>query len=338
MKIAYNKINNFINEIPQDINYVLIFGPDEGATRKNINKLQEQIVNDDAFANILIDYDELKEDFGKLSFEMASMSMGGGRKFIHIYNISTDIPNELKEIIKNDYCDAFVVFSGKELSPRSSFRKFFETNKKIAAIACYNPEQYNLSAIIKNNFKEHNIICDRSVIDYLEYILQGADSMVIDNELSKVILYKHPDKNITLDDVMICCEDEINSSIEQISEYILTGNTTEFSRHFNLITSAKKYSAILILNNFRNYLNRIYLVKCKSAQGETIKEAMAKLKPPIFYKYQNSFSAITKKMTQQKIENIMEKITQLEIDAKNNYKITDLIINQLLYVITAYNK
>ena len=337
MKLNASQSDNFIKSPNKDIQFSLIFGVDEGLVRQRVKSLCNFITDnqDDPFCKLDISFDKLKEDFVLLSDEIAAISMYGGRKFIHIYNVPQSIPKEIKEIIKNPIGDAFVVFSGGELSTRSSFRKFFETEKNIVSIACYPPENYNLSRIIKGIIESNNYRYDSETIRMLENIFSGSDSMVIQNELDKIMLYKYDEKEITPQDIIECCNNELDGSLDKLSNAIANKQTIIVNRIFDSIINESKFPAISALRIVKDYFSKIYLVRYKMDNGIPIEKAVSELRPPIFYKNKASFINNVHNWNIKRTSNLIAKLQKAEIECKRTSAPVNTICRQLFTILSA---
>lgn len=337
MKIAPANIDNFLQSPTPNINFALIYGPDEGMVRQRSNLLCNSITDNqaDPFGVIDMEFDTIKDDMATLADEIATVSMYGGRKYIRVYQIPASIPSNLKELIQTVQGDAFVVFTAGELSPRSSFRKFFETEKNIAAIACYPLENRNLAQYIRQQWEQAGFTYDHDAIPMLEHILSNSDLMLIRNELEKIMLYSYQKKHVTVEAVIACCRQELAASLDHLSNAIAAKNVSKVHQLFNSLIHENKYPAVSVIRIVRDYFYRLYLVRYKVDQGMDINEAIQALKPPVFYKNKPSFTQNVRNWPMVRIASLIQKLQKAEIECKRTGSPVDTICKQLFTILAA---
>lgn len=336
MKLNAAQTNQFITKPDPHIQFVLIYGADEGLVKERCNKLRDHIadIETDPFSVTEFSFDVLKDDIALLADEMASISMYGGRKCIIIRDIPQAIPIALKELIQKPFGDAFVIFLARELTPRSSFRKLFETDKNTAAIACYPLEQYNLNKTIRDILNNEGFNYDTQAISMLEQLFTGNNLLLIRNELTKIMLYKGDATHITTDDIIACCNNDLEASLDKLSDAIASKSPRVATNIFDSLVNENKYPAPAIIRYVNTYFNRIYIVRSKVDQGISIDQAMQQLRPPVFFKSKPSFIKNVKSWNTKKTVNLIKKLQKAEAECKRSNAPVRVICNQLFTILS----
>ena len=61
------------------------------------------------------------------------------------------------------------------------------------------------------------------------------------------------------------------------------------------------------------------IVKLQELDGVGVETSMAKLRPPIFFKYSAAFKEIANKSSIKDVANMLNNLTKAEVEAKNGY-------------------
>ncbi|MCH2038045.1 MAG: DNA polymerase III subunit delta [Rickettsiales bacterium] len=337
MKLNAAQTNQFIAKPDPNVQFALIYGTDEGVIKERCHKLRDQIADSelDPFSVTEFSFDALKEDSALLADEMASISMYGGRKCIIVRDVPQSVPPAIKDLVKKPLGDAFVIFLARELTPRSSFRKLFETDKHVVCIACYPLEQYNLTKTIRDTFDEAGFRYDAHAIKMLEQLFSGSNLLLIRNELTKIMLYKDDERFITSDDIITCCSNDLEASLDSLSDAIASRNPKTATKIYDSLINENKYPAPSIIRYVNNYFNRIYIVRHKVDQGIPIDQAMSALRPPIFYKSKPSFIKNVRNWNTKRTMNLIKKLQKAETECKRTAAPVRVICNQLFTILSA---
>ena len=213
------------------------------------------------------------------------------------------------------------------LDKKSKLRSHFEKSKNSGAVACYPDNEITVKKIIHNKLKGFeglssqniNIIIDRS----------NLDRSILNNEIDKIIIY-FKDKKIDYDKLEVLLDIKINNDFNIISNQALLGNKTSTNKLLGetIIDNEKNIFYLSIINNKLNKLAETY----ELSKTVSIEEAINMLKPPIFWKEKTNFIAQTKKWNSYKINNILKKTYDLEIEIKSNASVNKNILMKNLLI------
>lgn len=332
MKISVNKIEQFIKSPDSNVQFALIYGPDLGLVSERAKNLAENIVEDvnDPFNVVEINGDQLKENPVQLAEEFAAISMMGGRRLIKIRDAGTTVSADVKEIIKTAIGDSFVILSAGDLTPKSSLRAFFEKEKNTAAIPCYKDDDRTLQTVIADKLRSYNMSSEPDVVRYLVYHLKG-NRMVIMQELEKLVVYMGDNNHITLEDVENCVAEASESTLDMLINAIADGSSAAFDHLLHKMLSEGIYP-IQIIRSLLQYFTKLYYVRSIIAQGQDAGSAIAKLRPPMFFKQVPIFKRHLNIWSEVKLKKILSLLRKIEIECKTTGNNPNVITSQFLSI------
>ena len=310
----YQLINSINSELFQSF---LIYGPNEGLIRENIDIVYKNFSKGADCEKININGKQLDESISILNDEISTISLFSEKKFIVL-----DFPKEKHvSIIENslslNFKNTCMVVKQDNLTKSSSIRKLYETSKNHFCLACYDDDIKVLSSLLEKFQKEHSITFDSDVKSFLLNNLSN-DRMVIKNELEKILLsLSKDDRKVDIEKLRYILHDSAHTDFQQINNSILFGNSEKGSKSleklFNLGTNP-----VAILKSFNNYIMRIRLTQVELSKGKQFDEAIKILRPPVFWKEKSDFKRHCLMWPANVIENIINEVLSSEIKCMTN--------------------
>lgn len=296
MKANPRDLRSHLKNLEPKIRAVLIFGKDSGLIRENRNLISRQIVPEDGdpFCMVSLTPVQIKEDQAIVADEMAAVSMMGGRRLVRLDEATDKELDAIKNGLGMETGDTLLLITSGDLSPRSKLRGFFEKEPEVLAMACYADSAQDLSALIGEVFRSHNIEASPEVIAFLKDHL-GRDRIVTRSELEKIIFYLGakkgdigPAKHLTFDDAKTLTSDSAEMTLSDIANQALGGNAKRLAM---LLDKARVEGtgAIEILRVLQSQLQRLGLVRGMVDEGTGINDALKQLRPPVFFKERDAF-------------------------------------------------
>src|SRR5439155_20144342 len=139
MKIAPNRLADFLRRPPPEIRGVLVYGPDAGLVRERADQLTASICGDlkDPFRISELSPAILAGDPARLADEVAAMSLVGGRRVVRIRDAGEALAALLAGTLAGARGDSLIVIEAGDLPARSGLRKLCEAAANAAAVPCY---------------------------------------------------------------------------------------------------------------------------------------------------------------------------------------------------------
>ena len=228
MKIATSSINSFLSKDFPKFKAILLYGPDTGLITERINTLthnfQRTTPGLSSLYKIDFPYNKIVSDISLLTNEVLSNSLLTTKKIISINEVKGQFIKPLEEIILNN-TEHLLIFRSEDLLPSSSIRKFFETEKNVAALPCYKESLVSIKKKIYDLLEKHNLALENHRdLDYIMELYQGSYN-IIEDEIQKIILYHNNTEKIIIISTKLLYEIiNINYSVEYDLLFEAIGN------------------------------------------------------------------------------------------------------------------
>ena len=295
---------------------VLVFGNDYGLISDSCDKIIKRlVVGPHTIFNLTrLRYADIIKNPGLLYNELDLLSLTRENKTIYISEVEKAMPAWLKETLTQTRSDVFIIFKALELPTSSAIRKLFENESTLAVIACYHDQRVTTENLIKAKLEQRNLTIDKPALEYLIASL-GTDRLVTVAELDKLVLFAQEGAIITKEHVVLLTSQSNSVSLDDFCYNIACGNLTDLSKNLEQIIDSKTSIITIIRAILRLFFQ---LLKAKSAMesGGSAEQAMAKLAPPIFFKYAPIFLTCLKRYSRAQLQQLIADFTNLELLCK----------------------
>lgn len=288
MKLTGARIEAFLRKPDPAVIAVLFYGPDQGLIRERADKLVATVAGDasDPFRVGEVSVDAVKEDRARLMDEAAALPFSGGRRVVRIRD-GKDVLTAAVGNLLDGAAGGLVVIEAGELAPRSTLRQAIEKAERATAIPCYLDDAASLKRVIAEELGRHEITASAEAADVLAAYL-GADRRLTRSELDKLALYRGAPGRIEVEDVIAVIVDAGAVTLDTIVAAACDGDLTKLDR--GLQTAAGEgISAIALLRAMARYLQRLVQARSAMAAGRDASQALAAVRPPVFYQLQPQF-------------------------------------------------
>jgi DNA polymerase-3 subunit delta len=317
LKIQPARAAQFLSAPPAGVRAVLFFGPDGGLVRERALALTALIAADpsDPFRVVEMTGRTLAEDGARLADEAAAISFTGGRRVVRLRDAGDGAARIFEAFLGDGPGDAMIVVESGDLPPRSSLRKLFEKSEQAAAIACYRDEGRDLEQVIRQSFSTAGLAVEPDALTYLLTHL-GGDRQLSRRELEKVVLYKGTQTSaVALADVEACVGNSSALALDDVADAAALGDlarlTTALARCLQ-----EGASAVAVLRAVAGHFQRLHLVASRLAAGERLDDALKRLKPPLFWKKKEAFTAQLRLWRLEDLGPALERLLAAERSAK----------------------
>lgn len=285
MKIRSAQLNDSIAKAGKSIYAYLFFGNDLGAVRDAAGQviafLNKQ--NPDLQVDTLPG-DTLKENPNLLAEEGASASLFAAPRVLWIKNPADNLLNELDGYLTKANADTPVlVITSDTFNTKSKTVNLINDSPSAVALGCYLQEGAELRQTIADTLKSGGFIIVPEALAFLCESL-GADKGATLSELSKLMLYKGDEKQITLDDVKACFAGSAPASMDELLMAALSGNASLAQKKMTLLIE-EGTTSVAIIRSFLMKINQLLRVQGWIAEGLRADEAIKKTPPYISFKY-----------------------------------------------------
>tara|TARA_B100001248_G_scaffold97144_1_gene72177 strand:+ start:11938 stop:12924 length:987 start_codon:yes stop_codon:yes gene_type:complete len=287
---------------------ILFFGENLGLINEFKNKIKKSSEN---CKIIRLSQEEILKNNSILLNEITNLSLFEEKKILFINNTTDkilEIVNEIEEIIK----DQKIYFFADVLDKRSKLRNHFETSINCSAIACYNDNELGMRKLIQSKLKEFSGLSPYNISLILDSC--NLDRTKLSNEISKIYTF-FEDKKLDTEKLERLLNLRENDDFNKLKDEALLGNRTQTNKLLaDTLLSPEKNA--LYLNTINQRLVKI--LEISKNNEDDIEIAVNKLKPPIFWKDKPKVILQAKKWNQEKIQTILKKTYDLEVEIKSN--------------------
>ena len=262
-----------------------------------------------------------------LDEEINNRSLFSKNKIIIIYEVSEKIKNIIIPILDEPRENIKIFLFSENLDKKSSVRAYFEKNKKIGIIPCYQDSERTLSGYIRNKLKDYQGLTQ----DLINALINnsGLDRKTVSNEIDK-ITHLFLDKKIDGEKLSKLINNRSNLDFDNLRDSCLSGDQKLLNKNLGSITLQNE-NIYFYLNNLNFRIKKLLDLRLQYEKDKNIEVAMDNMKPKIFWKDRPVFYKQIKKWNLKKLEDAKKSLVHTEILMKtrlNTYN--EIIIKELL--------
>jgi len=314
---------------------ILVYGPNEGLVRDNVNKLCFHFKKHDEAEEITLTEKNLDDEPNKIFDEIDTISMFNNKKIIFIESLKDKHVPLIEKLFESILENILVILKSDSLGKSSKLRKLFDTSEIHISIPCYEDDMKSIMNLVQDFEKKFNLQLERDVKNYLAHFLSN-DRLISKSELEKIFLLQgNKSSPLSLHEVQAILNDVSSISLNKINESVMFGKTKATSKIIHKIFSEGIHSVALI-RSLINYTMRIQLTQIELKKHKSFDEAIKILRPPVFWKEKNSFQNHCAVWPMQHIEKNLKVLLDAEYDCKSSGSLSNSICER--YILTIANE
>ncbi len=316
MKIQANRVDEFIKTFDNTLRGVLIYGPDTGLVSIRKNEILQKVLPDykNSLSLISLTSAILKDKPTIINDEYNSISLfGGDKKVILVEDAENSLSKILEPIFsKPQNTDNFIVVTSDDLDSKSALKKFAEYNQYFASLPCYKDDVNSIMQIVNLKLKKEGFKYNSDVVRYLTESF-GGDRLIILSELDKLIIYKDTDKNLTIDDVKACIQDNSEADINAfINDFASLNIDKAYRELYNLYSEG--VFPVVIIRSIISYFIKLQLYKFQLQNGLSFDEITTR--ENIFWKQKPMLQQHLQRLSTKNINDILFILSKEECKLK----------------------
>mgnify|MGYP000471760840 CR=1 FL=1 len=280
-------INRFLRSPDKPV--ALVYGPDAGLVSERAAAIISAYLGKDAdpMARTVVEGDSLSGAPERLAEEAHSVPMFGGRRAIRVTATSRNIVSALQPLLSDPPSEAVVVFEAGDLKPSSPLRKTAEKSDVSVAIPCYVDDQRAIEGLISEEMSAAGLQVSPDARAALARLL-GGDRRASRGELAKLAAYCHGRDKVEIEDVTEIVGDASALELDTLIDSTALGDAAAADLVLRRSLASGTAPASIISALGRHFL-QLGEARLKIDRGATADAAMRELRPPVFFKRQNSF-------------------------------------------------
>ncbi|MDB5477967.1 MAG: holA [Alphaproteobacteria bacterium] len=338
MKIAGDPLQ-YCRAVPKTMRGVLLYGPNEVLIDEAVRILQKTQLPDgekNDFSITVITHDMLKQNPAILAEEYASFGFFASEKIIHLRDADDVFVKPIQEALSAPGAGHFLIVEAGELTPKSALRAWGEKAPDIATLACYALEGATLQRFVQAQFQQQNARISNDATAMLIDRL-GNDVGPLKNIIAQLVDYAGGEAPvIQAGHVEALLADQVELELDSVVQAIASGLMPQLDRALHNL-AASGTSMIAVLRACQNYFYRLRIVQAAVKNGESQEGAMARLRPPVFFKLKQSFSRHLRDWSMARIDRALALLLDLEAQCKKTGTPEVLLVQQRLILLAREN-
>ncbi len=311
---------------------ILIYGPNEGLVKEQIDKIINDYLIKDECELISCNGKDLDNDPLYLDDIARTVSMFNSKKVIIVEALKDKHIKVIEDIAISEPQEIILIIRDNNLNKTSKVRNFFENNRSFFSLACYEDDRKSMMKNIDEFVKKNNFNLNRDIKNYLLQSL-SSDRMINKGELEKIeIFYNQSKDTIELEDIKKILNDSSSQGLSNMNENVMYGKTSKSSKIINKLLS-EGTSPISLIRSLTNYLLRIQQTKIEMKKGNNFDSSIKTLRPPVFWKERDNFQNHCLKWPLHSIESNLCNLLDTEIKCKLNSKLANFNCEKAILLI-----
>ncbi len=318
MKIQGASIRRFLDKPDKAVRAVLLYGPNESFVHEAAQKLAAWAVSksDDTYAITKLGEDEIKKDSARLADALAAQSLLGGPTIVWA-RISGKVADDaiidaIAAMERGEPSGYFIVEAG-DLGSTAPLVKEFANAAAAVSIAFYEETEAERAQFAKALAQERGIAFDRDAEETFLATLP-ADRGLARQEIEKLALFAHDlGRAVSTKDLEALIASEAESALDAASLAAAQGKAAE------AVESLARIDALSGVSALRALLRRMHQLRDARAlidAGASPIDAVAKLRPPVFWKERDAVAAQARLWTAKKLNAAYDVLWSAELRSK----------------------
>ena len=300
--------------------FFLFYGPNFGKIESCITILKSKLNSLDRtlkFLNLFQD-DFLRHSFTEIVNQNDQDDIFGNKTSL-IFSLSDlRVSSEIiKLITSQDLNIQNIIFKTGPIQKGLKIRKFFEDSPDCLIVPCYEDSLLEKKEVIMRVFRSENIEISLDHKNLLASLL-SSERLNLLNELNKLIIYiKTTKKNIS--NALSILIDNNSHDLNNLVYLLASKKRNDFWNEFLKLQQTFS-DEIKFINIFSKHLEKILFVKDKILLGLTPLNAMKSLRPPIFFKEEETFLSQIDLWNFQNLRKAIKELHLCQMSILNNEK------------------
>lgn len=333
MKILPRQIESFLKKPGPGLRAALFFGSDEGLVRERASRMAALAVDNvaDAFCVADLSGPDIIKDPARLADEANALSLTGGARLVRLRGATDGIAEALRFVLDGPVCEALIVIEAGPLTPRSALRKLVEGSQRAGAVGCYPDEAGDVTGVVRDTLRAHGLTPSADALGYLVGNL-GGDRRVTRGEIEKLALYAANQETVSLEDAQAVVADSAGLGLDDVALAAAEGDHAGLDRALAKLL-LEGVSPVAVLRAVARHLQRLHQAAGLVAGGKRPREAMAALRPPVFFKQAGRFQAQLRWWKPADLGRALERLIEAEIKCKSTGAPSEAICSRALMTI-----
>lgn len=308
----------------------LIYGSDTGLVSERAVRLAQALAARDTPAGeiVRVDDPELEDDSERLSVELLTLPMFGGRKIVRTTMSRRVTGALLRGILEGPPLAGVLIVEGGNLRADDAARQAFEKSPHAAAIPCFGDDAQSLEVMINEVLGGHRLSITPDAREMLLARL-GADRGLSRGEVEKLALYGTGRGTIQAEDVEAIVGDASELAMERVIDAAAAGDGTRAIEGCQrLLASGEGAQSVIAAVQW--HFARLHRIRGAMTAGRSLEEALRQIRPPLHFKRRAAVEAQCRRWTAAKLSTAVARIRASALAARTASALEDAHAERLL--------
>ena len=304
----------------KNLNFFLIYGENIGLREdiiKSVLELKEKRTG--KYKLFKFEEEEVIKNQNNFINLIFSGSLFDRKKAIFINRTTDKLFNLISEISIKDVEDIIIFFKADQLEKKSKIRNLFEKDNNLVCVACYLDNNYDLIKIVKDEFKQTKIKLSSESI-YLLIERASGNRNNLRNEINKLKNFAFEKQAISYNQVKELTNMTGNYQNDYIVNICLNGDKKRLDKTLKENNFFLE-DFFILLKIFSKKIHRLLKIKILSHSEKNIDQIFNQIRPPIFWKEKEDVKKQVGLWNEKKLNLIIKKINEIELNCKKNHEI-----------------
>ena len=307
---------------------VLFYGTDAGLVSERAAALARRLAERDGGEVLRIDDADLENEPARISIELQTVAMFGGRKVVRALAGRRVNAGALKPLVEGGNIEGFLIVEAGNLRPDEALRALFERSAGAAAVACFPDEVRDLDAMVGEVLRAAGL---QIAPDAKRFLLTrlGADRALSRAEVEKLALFARGKTLIEEADVEAAVGDAAELALDRIVLAAGSGRSMEAVTECDRIVAAGESAQGVIAALQRHFL-RLHRLRSGRDAGRSLDDVMRSLRPPPHFKQKAALEQQCRDWTLARLNAALAKIGDAALAARLNSAMESTLAEHLL--------
>jgi DNA polymerase III subunit delta len=309
---------------------VLVYGGDAGLVSERAAVLARRLAErqEPPGEIIRLDDTDLEDDPARITVELQTLPMFGGRKIVRALAGRRVTAAALKPLLEDGKLEGILIVEAGNLRPDDALRALFEKASGAAAVACFPDEARELDGVIGEVLGAAKIAITPAAKKMLIARL-GGDRALSRAEVEKLVLYARGKSSIEEADVEAAVGDAAEMALDRVVLAAASGRTADAARECDRCVAAGE-SAQSLIAALQRYFLRLHRLRSAHDGGRSMDEAMQSLRPPPHFRQKAAMEQQCRVWTLHKLTIALARIAEAAQAARLSSALEDTLAGDLL--------
>ena len=326
--IKAHQADAFLQAVERVPAAVLFYGSDAGLVSERAAALARQLAEREAGEIVRFDDADLDDDPARISVELQTIPMFGGRKIVRAAAGRRVNAAALKPLVEASAIEGFLIVEAGNLRPDEALRALFEKSAHAAAVACFPDEARDLEAMIGQVLGAAGIEIAPDARRLLVSRL-GADRALSRAEVQKLALFARGKARIEETDVEAAVGDAAEMALDRIVLASASGRAADAVAECDRCVAGGDSAQSVIAALQRHYV-RLHRLRSGYDAGRSLDDAMRALKPPPHFRQKAALEQQCRNWTLAGLDTALARIADAAKEARLNSALEGALAERLL--------